>query len=87
MKDIEKAIPKHKQTNIGCAFILTKDKKLVKNITRSNDRLWTEDMRKEITFFEATKYQVENWEQAESYHEDDIKWDELNLDPIWQFKK
>ena len=88
MKDMQKATMTHKPTNIGCGFILTSDPKLVRKITRSADHpLKYEEMRKEISFFEATKYQIENWEESESFHEDDIRWDELNLDPILQFKK
>ena len=84
---MEKAIQSHKPTNIGCGFILTSDKKLVKKIVNSNTSLLYKEIRNKISFFEATKFQVENWEQQESFHEDDIRWDELNLDPVWQFKK
>ena len=48
--------------------------------------MWSGDWRKEISFFEATKYQVENWEHAESFHEEDINWKQLNMDRIWKFK-
>ena len=83
MKDMEKAIESHKATNIGCGFILTSDKKLVKKIVNSSSPIFTTEMRDKVSFFEATKYQVENWEQEESFHEDDIRWDDLNRDAVW----
>ena len=42
MRDMEKAIQSHKNTNIGCGFILTTDKKLVKKIVNSSSPIFTE---------------------------------------------
>ena len=56
MRDMEKAIKSHKPTNIGCGFILTTDKKLVKKIVNSSSPIFEHESREQISFFEATKY-------------------------------
>ena len=53
---MEKAIKSHKPTNIGCGFILTTDKKLVKKIVNSSTPIFSNDSKEKISFFEATKY-------------------------------
>ena len=73
-----------KTRNIGCGFILTSDQAWAEKIMKPDDSDWKiEEWQKEISFFEATKYQIENWEKFTAFHSTDIRWDELNLDPIW----
>ena len=57
-------LKQNKNTNIGCGFILTQDQKLVRELLDPNDSTWdVDEWASSISFFEATKYQLENWEK------------------------
>ena len=57
-KDIEKfkQLVGNKTMNMGCGFILTSDRKIVKDIIKHADPLFKDKWQKNMTFFEATKY-------------------------------